>query len=133
MSDTPLEELVAKLDAATEGSRELDVQIWELVDFRAALRRYWSAATGKRVKLHSLPESGLGWLAVKNSAPHYTTSIDAALTLVPEGWGWNATGEHSTGFVLLYPPNNYPGATGVQAEAPTPALAICIAALRARA
>ena len=78
MTDTPLEGLIAKLIAG-EGSRELDAQIWESVNFRAALRCYWSAAAGKPVQLHSLPESGLGWLAVKNNAPHYTTSIDAKL------------------------------------------------------
>lgn len=60
--------------------------------------------------------------------PAYTTSIDVALTLVPEGWSWRTGNIPSgRGFADL----------GTQKslqciEAATPALALCIAALCAR-
>ena len=60
----------------------------------------------------------------------YTSSIDAALTLVPAGWHvshayWGASRAHF----------NLTKEMGVFAEgrAPTPALALCIAALKAGA
>ena len=94
-------ELIDRLEAAQEGSRELDAEI-------GAEARYMSP----------------------KSVPHYTTSIDAALTLVPEG---------STGF-LLNADEPYSqatifrdgdGAIG-QGLGKSPALALCIAALRAK-
>lgn len=63
--------------------------------------------------------------------------VDAALMLVPEGWTWCVDEGpsqwiiHGTakpaGRVYLYGPTNYEFAT-----APTPALALCAAALKAR-
>ena len=52
-----LNDLIAKLEAATQGSRALDV----------------------RVALTT------GWRRIRITAPHFTTSIDAASLLVPEG------------------------------------------------
>jgi hypothetical protein len=62
--------------------------------------------------------------------PNPTSSIDAALTLVPEGHDWLVSmgvGEPALAAVAL--------ATSVrnsEAEAPSPAIALCIAALKAR-
>ncbi len=62
--------------------------------------------------------------------PHYTTSLDAAVTLRPDGFAWNAGEERARGFASL---------TGedhrhcFDTRAKTPALAFCAAALRARA
>jgi hypothetical protein len=68
----------------------------------------------------------------------FTASLDAAMKLVPEGWDWGA----------YFSPENigiYPRAVGaakcqgphdgqfVMAQSATPALALCAAALRARA
>ena len=93
-----LDALVAELEKATEGSREFDAAIY--------------------IKL----QAPLGLI------PHYTTSLDAALTLVPEGMAWTilsgalhaaCVGDASTGNPVT--------------KAATPALALCIAALKARA
>ena len=62
-------DLIERLEAATEGSRELDAEIDE---------RIWRAKWG-RGKPKDI------------SVLYYTTSIDAALTLVPEGCGWEIT------------------------------------------
>jgi hypothetical protein len=75
---TDLAELIARLEAATEGSRELDAEI------------EWIA--------HPFPEvpDQPGWRQLPHGpqqhvltvADRYTTSLDAALTLVPEGIAW---------------------------------------------
>jgi hypothetical protein len=61
--------------------------------------------------------------------PAYTTSLDAAVTLVPEGWNW---GVWSNGCAMTW--SDIPS-THVQANRRNlpPALALCAAALRARA
>ena len=63
--------------------------------------------------------------------PHYTTSIDAALTLVPEGWVVSHAywGRDKSAFCLTKEVGIY---TEGQHAAATPALALCIAALKAR-
>ena len=81
-------------------------------------------------------ENGDYWI-VEECAPMFTASIDAAMTLVPEGcdsggteWNvekWTTNGVHAehiraTAWV----------AGAVRAYAATPAIALCIAALRAR-
>ena len=101
----PVEQLIKKLEAGTEGSRELDSLIY--------------------LELHPKHLDNL-W---RITFPHYTTSIDAALTLVPEehfggirfGVSYNAAwvrraGEYGLGEVT----------------APTPALALVIASFKAR-
>ena len=62
-------------------------------------------------------------------------SIDAAMTLVPEGWTYRlSSAPHRKGHAAdLWPPIE-PGKGPFvrRADAPTPALALCAAALRAR-
>jgi hypothetical protein len=59
--------------------------------------------------------------------PLYTHSIDAALTLVPEGWEWSLSYEAGKYCCEAGDP-----LIGLCSEAPIPAIALCIAALRAR-
>ena len=72
----------------------------------------------------------------------YTASIDAALMLVPEGWAWTAAtywceGEDAPPYYAdcadLVTLNSGQDAPVFQGKAATPALALCAAALRARA
>ncbi len=105
--------LIEKLEAATEGSRELDLKIGQATHrgMRGRVPNYWADN-----------------LRLMGQLPEYTTSIDAALTLVPEGTEW----------ILLTVPEEGGYGAGVgesmwNSFALTPALAICIAALRARA
>lgn len=62
------------------------------------------------------------------TAPHYTSSIDAALTLVPDGW----IAVVSTNGMASVENKNKKNLVNGPASA-TPAIALCIAALRARA
>lgn len=133
-----MKDLIEKLEAATEGSRELDAEI--------------GAQLGGGVASHNCSDNtrrtyGAGaWFTDADNmravliehthhAPHYTTSLDAALTLVPEGYAWS----------LDFDPK-LPGKPGrpyyadvtdfsthaAKAWSTTPALALCIAALKAR-
>lgn len=114
------EELIAALEAATGPSRELDAEIARCCD-----ARQWR-----------LTDEGMG--KVFFDPLEFTASIDAALTLVPETDGnrWYEIGQawtHATAHVRVYPPNPWEGRTReAVADAPTPAIALCIAALKAR-
>lgn len=63
--------------------------------------------------------------------PAYTSSIDDAVTLVPKGLSWFAGTRAEGGIAELYVSNSTKKRGG--AYAPTAALALCAAALRARA
>jgi hypothetical protein len=111
-----LSDLIQRLAEATEGSRELDEAI--------ALQCGW---VRKDVK-HDFK-----WLAPNGQlfliAPHFTASLDDAYSLVPEGCAWNVGCE-----IDLTPTATVFGHDVHANEfAPTPALALCIAALKSQA
>lgn len=117
--------LADRCNKAMEADRELDFAIWHLV-----------ATT------HDYGMKG---------APFYTASLDAALTLVPEGWGYCVGDVHPPSEAYLDPGRpwaeiwlrgsrklklddmTYDGFGRNGLNAATPALAVCAAALRARA
>lgn len=101
--------IIERLEKATEGSRVLDGLIAEGV-FDYAVE--WS------VEINPQPCDQGG-----NYLPEFSRSIDAALTLVPERFGWDcgAFANICTAGVGRY-----------HARASTVPLALCIAALRAR-
>lgn len=106
-----MQDLIERLEKAKEGSRELDVEI--------AIRFH---PKGDIIRLFH--EQGL-FKQSDSRIPHYTTSIDAALTLVKPDWIWNI---QSDGFCFID--------TGEEIieghRDTTAALALCIAALKAR-
>ncbi len=66
--------------------------------------------------------------------PRYTTSLDAAVTLVPEGFYWSL--DYDCCARVFGPEDksgNVPVGYSDEADAATPALALCAAALKARA
>jgi hypothetical protein len=74
-----------------------------------------------------------------DKCPHYTASLDAAMTLVPEGWDWSAVRDRGDYSAQVYEPVwsalQHGAASAYKTgiiEASTPALALCAAALRAR-
>lgn len=100
------DDLIARLERATEGSRELDFEIAEYLD-----------------------KIGVKYATtIEGHTPEWTQSLDAALSLVPEGHDW-----------IVADVNGHVGGTPyacVGSKKPhfaeTPALALCVAALRAR-
>lgn len=79
---TSLTSLIERIEAATEGSRELDGDIW-LASTPGAMRDKWSyihKATGRECTVDETRDE-TGRLII---VPEYSTSIDAALTLLPD-------------------------------------------------
>lgn len=71
-------------------------------------------------------------MQVRYAPPAYTASLDAAMTLVPEGCGWSlvqATYEKSYGCIE----SGDDRTPDLEARAATPALVLCAAALRSLA
>lgn len=117
-------ELVARLEVATEGSREIDAWIADIFDpapdQHDGFSGRWPFAPGSEFDAQ---------------VPPVTTSLDAALALaervLPEGWGYRLTrtergGHHAATLHWSHPVNRE-----AYAEARAAALALCIAILRA--
>jgi hypothetical protein len=103
-----IQSLLSRLETATEGSRELDYEIWRVLHGAEHLSDW----------------EDRDWLA-------YTQSVDAALTLVP-GDAWLEMRRPLDGRppIARLDINRRPYTCA--AEAPTLALALVVAALRAR-
>lgn len=113
-----MEDLIKRLEEASEGSRELDhaVHCYMVCGLNGPWGAYKSAADWQKWALKG------NW-----NSPAYTTSLDAALTLVPEGSDWTLH-RVNDGLTIWADVGPIKEAWGN-----TPALALCIAALRARA
>jgi hypothetical protein len=116
-----LKELIATLEAATGPNRE-----WDLAICRTALD---SKPLGHAAGMTDEMLLSHGYFG---PMPHYTASIDAALTLVSDDARWTISvprqPDMSGKRYWASLRSNHPGARGS-----TPAIALCIAALRARA
>ena len=134
-----LEELIVRLGSATGPSRELDAEIAVALrigpkpnaqagDISWIDRNFpeWVALdNGNLAVLHDSGRTGVTW-----ESERYTSSIDCALTLVPEGWFWSAgqrDNEPYCGWTL-----NGPNDEEVDGDHNAPAMALCLAALKAR-
>ena len=131
---TALAELIARLEVATAGSRELDIAVYEAIGWR---RKQFSKTAptwlcppddGKRIAIEPF-----------NLLPCVTTSIDAALTLVPEGWYLTCLAEVGCGHFYDWAATICDHLEGRvedgdwrSAPGQTPALALCIATVKAR-
>jgi hypothetical protein len=117
-----MEDLIARLKAAQEGSRELDVEIE---------RAEWRRRHGDR----PMPKDLL------ISIPKYTRSIDAALTLLPREWlifemtQWEGDSGDWWEFQLVQRGRSLDETEWIEPDRGnhTPALALCVAALMALA
>lgn len=124
-------ELAERVEAAEVGSDDLDRDIMRALGFSYRVERRSIGLTyGKAWDMHLFREWVRGEEVVRESCvPRYTASIDAAMTLVPEGHDWlfNTRGVYSH----VWEPKEV-GDGYWQARAATPALALCAAALRAQ-
>ena len=149
---TDLAALIAELEATTKGSRGSDCllavhpstpqykDVKKGADIRILLKPRAVGITGFNSE-HTNPDDEVYQYLPETNAdhfdiPHFTTSLDAALELVPKGWVWHIQIDYELpGRCHLY--NAVPGGPNdppvkVQADGATPALAVCIAALIAR-
>lgn len=127
------EELIARLEAATGPDRELDARIihalWDSERDLMALVDEWDGDWG--VVAFELAKY---IPCFEHNSTRLTGSIDAALTLLIPGTLWGI-GEMEMGvfcnLVWPQPDGDYVGG-GIEAKSATPAIALCVAALRAR-
>jgi hypothetical protein len=96
-----------------------------------------SAATGKDPELDTLIHEAIhGPLGKLERPQRYTASLDAAMTLVPDGWWCEAHIRPDAPGVVLWqfplPCQRVPAERPYQIAGRTAPLALCIAALKAR-
>ena len=134
MEDEKRTDLIARLESATEGSRELDEAIVRALYPEAIVDFYIYGDDEKAVHtvFHARP-----LIADKSELPFFTTPLDAALTLVPEGCDWEilrTTESVARNEAFIYSPTFMicNDEDRIYGEANTPALALCIAALKAK-
>ena len=138
-----MEKLIQDLETATEGSREWDAEVWAAVatnadldcpDFAKGWEPRFRASEDGKVTLYAKNMKTEEWLErSRRPAPDYTTSLDAALTLVPDGLHVLLhTGQWTRymGASVQIFATDEEGAEWTRAN--TPALALCVAALKAR-
>jgi len=114
-------DLIQRLQDATEGSRELDFDIALSIGWT---REWYISCYGWK--------NPKGQQCSERYVPAFSTSIDAAMTLVPEGHGTVALEITRKSARAAIGNDTQEGFVGEAAEAPTPALALCIAALKAK-
>jgi hypothetical protein len=131
-----MKDLIEKLKAATDGSRELDVAVWNAVNPdcpNVAVLEHGSVQLRDR-KLQEKKVAGFSivtWTGSDDWAvPSYTTSMDAAMKLLPERYLKSLTRTDGMNpdqwFVVIQRKSTY-----ATAQAATPELAICAVALEA--
>ena len=118
-----MDELIARIERATGPSLDLDGRIWCAVNgYEFA---HWDGA-GCAYYFREGKTSGIRHAPARQIKP-FSASLDAALTLVPDGWIWDVA---STG--SAWTDNGLREGRHQMAKAATPALALVIAALKAR-
>ena len=148
-----MRELIERLEQAKEGNRDLDAAI--------AVAVFKTASTDDDLIYAKMPQkaddcaSGTYWRCSRSgmslhTSPYYTTSLDAARTLVQEGYIWACAIERiyhdddvsyePDGKLVAYAevkPDKVDSSIYrlheiIEAQALTPELALCVAALEAR-
>lgn len=134
-----MNDLIARLEKADGPDRGLDSHIYLATRGRGGFDPEYKHS----IFSSNLPEwcrtGEIGRVADNYEIPHYTASIDTALTLVPEGWApaidLYVLSDEPGGNVWRTFVRNYDDARllVLHATAQTAALSTCIAALKARA
>ena len=134
-----MSDLIERLEAATEGSRELDCRVWHAAAGKGQPLKEIGPPTYKKTRFFCNPNPKVEWIGydLLRIAEPYTTSLDAALSIVPEGWAFAKLGLAWAMGWDTEPPNMLVCELGGPVEGEhgighTPALALCIAALKAR-
>jgi hypothetical protein len=123
-------DLLARLSAATKGSRELDAEIYAATSWDAGVltTEEWKAVIERYSR--DYPCDACGSTAYQ-SCPRYTTSLDAARTIVPKGWRWIIEDLGDDSFRVSLRQSYEQGLREHSVTGRNPALAMCIIALAA--
>jgi hypothetical protein len=140
MTSPTVTDLAFLAQRLTGPCRETDALIWWQINRKAAERIYWNAATGLPKPLGDAIPAGLGKLAVEMNAPKFTESLDAAMTLKPDGCYVDTQERYRIHRDLEYTDHSWARVESAdggkflgEATAKTVPLAIVSAILRARA
>lgn len=132
---TTLSELAGAVEGLEGPNYAIEVKI-----FKAIHPEYAGYVQGRGGLVH--PCDGSDQRVLSDVRPgNYTASIDAAMTLVPKGWGWLVSQPNAKAIASGLLKERTPVLGEVQygidhrhtVAAATPALTLCAAALRARA
>lgn len=121
----PLRDVEKRLAEATGPDRDIDTALMEIAGYTCDIIR--DGIIG--------PEIIWRKRGITTGSPgRFTSSIDAALTLVPDGWFWFCGHLDQTDrrFAATVEERAVVGAPYSRGVAPTAALAICLAAIRTR-
>lgn len=129
MTPHSLTDLIERVEAARGPDRELDALICQMVDLPCCIEPDCLPDVLRAAIAYTLDGS---WPHDTDSVPDYTASLDAALTLVADDCTWLRLSP-ATMTVSRPDPNEKRWAKHFEAQAATPALALCAAALKARA
>jgi hypothetical protein len=130
-----MNDLIARLEAATGPDRELDAMIlaldngWTVLEIGSDLHTAF---------IRFARPDGSEFMARCHDGAYthlkYTKSVDIAASLVPHGMWWNAQTFHDdTGNLFGSAACGERDEDGALCDGATPAIALCIAALKARA
>ena len=142
------ERLLAKLEQATGPDQEIDILIWlclgkvlahpndnEAWQKRLPMAPHVPVNARTLYQAYKLFPTDLRGMRRCWNIPSFTASMDAAMTLMPEGWYWDIRkrqqGYLVIAFVVVAEKGNHSYDEMFQEEAPTAQLAFCRAALRA--
>jgi len=127
MTTPTLKDVIERLEEARAGSYDLDEMVaFALYGPPVMVRLKDAPASMPDIPMY-LHDDG-----VQGTALRVTQSLDGALALVPKGWSWSvAIDEHRLHPVVRLG-RSHPTNRTVAQEGATPALALCIAALKCR-
>ena len=136
-----LKPLIAELESAKEGSRELSDRVLLACGWRYEKIKRGIGFSGKpKLEDAWLDPTRVPWTgAVKSKRPSPTESLDDAVAVVPEGWEWGIGSGWSHKSAarppiaqLVYLDMSTGKQTTITENGNTPVLALCIAALKTR-
>jgi len=135
MTNELIDNLIKRLETATEGSAELDARL-QAAEYDEVFVKLDDSPRGRShprddLSVCWIAENGRRYTCWRNKA--YTRSLDAALTLVPEGYDWGvAWPKYGLGAFARVKWSLNPRLHAHRSPDGSPALALCIAALKAR-
>lgn len=145
-------ELICALENAEGPSRELDAEIWATTlprigtgidgyDLPTGAHYEYEAWDDGKVNMYVHLKNGDVHRRAARFAPHLTSSLDAALSLVPEGWApsliaWSVEclvkpTERVRASLFRHDTDKWPNGGYVSSDGATPALALTAACLKA--